>query len=67
MLTAYNRGAQGAQASVKKIIGMFDELQFFIGEGEEAFSGMVIISFWKDGASAPSFWFFKDGLEEEKV
>ena len=55
-----------AQASVKKILGQFDELQFFLGEGEDAFEGQIILSFWKDGADAPSFWFFKDALDEEK-
>jgi hypothetical protein len=59
-------GSQGAQAAVKKIVGMFDELQFYLGEGEEAFSGQIVLSFWKEGADAPSFWFIKDGLEEEK-
>ena len=45
---------------------MWDELEFYLGEGEEAFEGQVILSFWKEGAEAPSFWFIKDGLEEEK-
>lgn len=45
---------------------MWDELQFYLGEGEEAFEGQVVLSFWKEGAEAPSFWFIKDGLQEEK-
>ena len=39
----------------------------YLGEGEDAFDGQIVLSFWKDGADAPSFWFFKDALEEEKV
>ena len=57
---------QAAQAAIKKIVGMWDELEFYLGEGEEAFEGQIILSFWKEGADAPSFWFIKDGLEEEK-
>jgi len=55
-----------AQKSVKSILTKFDELQFYIGEGEDAFDGQIVLSFWKDGADAPSFWFFKDALDEEK-
>ena len=57
---------QGAQAAIKKIVGMWDELEFYLGEGEEAFEGQIILSYWKEGADAPSFWFIKDGLDEEK-
>ena len=44
----------------------WDELEFYLGEGEEAFEGQIILSYWKEGADAPSFWFIKDGLDEEK-
>ena len=30
-------------------------------------TGMVALCFYKEDGMTPYFWFFKDGLEEEKV
>ena len=46
------------QPAVKKLLGLFDELQFFVGEGEDAFEGAVrpldtrVLSFGPTGGVA---------------
>ncbi len=43
----------------------FSDLQFFIGELDEEMKGMVVLSLYGDDGS-PYFYYFKDGLIEEK-
>jgi len=57
---------KGAQTVVKNILAKFDEFEFYTGESMNP-DGMVLLKFWKDGATDPTFWIWKDGLVEEKV
>lgn len=55
---------KGAATQVKAILGEFDEWQFYLGETMNI-DGMVVLVKW-DGET-PYIYFFKHGLEEEKV
>eukprot|EP00274_Cyanoptyche_gloeocystis_P002585 CAMPEP_0196654704 /NCGR_PEP_ID=MMETSP1086-20130531/4426_1 /TAXON_ID=77921 /ORGANISM="Cyanoptyche gloeocystis , Strain SAG4.97" /LENGTH=170 /DNA_ID=CAMNT_0041986613 /DNA_START=85 /DNA_END=597 /DNA_ORIENTATION=- len=57
---------KGAQAYAKKLLGMYDNLQFFLGEQMEPEAG-IAMAYYAEGASNPTFIFFKDGLKEYKV
>ena len=54
----------GAQVFVKKVIGDFDEFQFFLGESMSD-EGIVVLCKW-EGESC-TFYFWKHGLKGEKV
>jgi len=56
--------AQGAQAFVKEVLADFKEFQFFCGESMDP-DGMLVMCKWED--NNPVMYFFKHGLEEEKV
>mmetsp|Transcript_17457 Transcript_17457/g.19438 ORF Transcript_17457/g.19438 Transcript_17457/m.19438 type:complete len:164 (-) Transcript_17457:115-606(-) len=49
----------------KKLLPMFKELQFFTGESMEE-GGMIVMMFYKEGATHPCIWLWKDGIEEVK-
>ncbi|EPR63282.1 putative histamine-releasing factor [Toxoplasma gondii TgCatPRC2] len=55
----------GAQALVKKILGQFDDFQFFLGESADCEAG-VVFAYYKDGEEAPRLIYIRDGLKEEK-
>jgi len=54
-----------AQVFVKKILGRFDDLNIYTGESYDS-EAMLVLSYYKDGRTAPTFWFVKDGLKEIK-
>ena len=54
----------GAQTFVKKVIGEFDEYQFFLGESGND-EGIIVLCKWV-GEDA-IFYYWKDGLKGEKV
>jgi len=55
---------KNAQSFVKEVLGQFDEYQFFIGESMNP-EGMTMLCKWE--GEKPVFFYFKHGLEEEKV
>lgn len=55
----------GAPDAVKKLLGRFTELQFFLGESFDM-SGSMAYAYYKEGSSEPTFLFFKDALKEVK-
>ncbi len=61
---------KGATAFIKFIMPKFDEIEIYCGSSEntdEDLKGGFAISFWEDeSAPGPMFYFFKDGLYEEK-
>jgi len=57
---------KAAQEFVKKVLAKFDDYEFYTGEKMEP-EAMVILKFYKGESHAPFFYFFKDGLREEKV
>jgi len=56
---------KAAQEFVKKVIARFDDFEFMTGEQMNP-DGMVVLKFYKEGATDPTFWFWKDGCVSEK-
>jgi len=57
---------KGAQDFIKFVVSKFDDWQFFTG-ASESLDGGIILAYWEDeSATGPVFYFFKDGLKEEK-
>eukprot|EP00918_Siedleckia_nematoides_P052341 GHVU01114420.1.p1 GENE.GHVU01114420.1~~GHVU01114420.1.p1 ORF type:complete len:171 (-),score=36.65 GHVU01114420.1:412-924(-) len=56
---------KGAAAFMKEMMGEFKEFQFFLGETMNP-EGQVCLVKWEDDGN-PYLYFFKHGLEEEKV
>jgi len=58
-----------AQAFIKKVVGAFDEWQFFYpdmsSDDADYETAMVILCHWT--GETPFFYYFKDGLKAEKV
>ena len=54
-----------APAAVKELLGRFSELQFFTGESMDL-EGSMAYAYYKEGATDPTFLYFKDGLKEVK-
>eukprot|EP01027_Heterolobosea_sp_BB2_P022029 GEZU01032407.1.p2 GENE.GEZU01032407.1~~GEZU01032407.1.p2 ORF type:complete len:168 (-),score=98.10 GEZU01032407.1:76-579(-) len=54
----------GAQTFVKKVLGEFNEYQFFTGESMDHESMLVLCKFKED--QNPYLYFFKDGMKMEK-
>jgi len=57
-----------AQTFIKKVIGAFDEWQFFypdMGDNCDYDNAIVILCRWE--GETPFFYYFKDGLKSEKV
>ena len=50
---------------IKFIIGKFDEMMIFSGQGFDTEAGLAF-SYTKDGEMDPVFLFFVDGMKEEK-
>jgi len=56
---------KGAQAALKEVLGSFKDWEFFTGESMDPDAGVVLMNYKEDGVT-PYFWYFKDGLIEEK-
>lgn len=57
---------KGAQEFIKFVVSKFDEFEFYLGSSE-SMEGGIILAFWEDEtATGPVFYFFRDGLKEEK-
>jgi len=57
---------EGAQEFVKKVLTEFDDYCFYTGEGG-SLEGMIVLAKYDDTGLKPTFYFWKDGLKEEKV
>jgi len=57
---------KGASAFVKKVLGDFNNYDFYTGESM-TIEAMVVLKSYKEDGITPYFYFFKDGLLEEKV
>jgi len=57
---------KAAQEFVKQVIGSFDDYVFYTGEAQNL-EGMIILAKYDDTGVKPTFYFWKDGLKEEKV
>jgi len=55
-----------ATTFIKKILSKFNEYQFFMGASCDPEAGLAIL-FYKEDGIIPYFYFFKDGLKEEKL
>jgi len=55
-----------AQNFIKKVIAKFDDYQFFTGVSMDIDALIALMSYKEDGIT-PVFYFFKDGMLEEKV
>jgi hypothetical protein len=53
------------QPFVKEVLGKFDDFQFFMGESMDS-EASVALMFYKEVGITPYFYFFRDGLREEK-
>ena len=57
---------KGATDLVKHIVSKFDEVQIFVGESYDMEAGYAF-AYYKDQSDAgPTFFFFSDGLVQEK-
>jgi len=54
-----------AQEFVKKVIAKFDEFEFYTGEQMDP-ECMVALKFYSEDGITPYFYFWKDGMKEEK-
>jgi len=57
---------KNVQPFIKNILAKFDDYEFYTGESMEP-EAMVVLKFYKEDGLIPYFYFFKDGLIEEKV
>jgi hypothetical protein len=57
---------KSAAEQVKKIIAEFDDYVFYTGESMDSEAMIVFCKYSADGLT-PTFYFWKDGLKEEKV
>jgi len=57
---------KGCQEFVKDVITNFDDYELFQGESQNP-DGMVVFLKWEDDGQTPYMYFFKHGMEEEKV
>ena len=57
---------KGATAFVKHLVEKFDEVQFFTGESNDYDAGLGYCYYRDQADDGPTFFFFNDGLKEEK-
>jgi len=57
---------KGATAFVKHIIEKFDEVQIFAGKGFDVEAGLAYCYYKEQTDAGPTFFFFNDGMKEEK-
>jgi hypothetical protein len=55
-----------AQEFVKKVLANFKDYDFYLGPSNDV-EAMVVLSTWAEDGVTPYFYFWKDGLEQEKV
>ncbi|KAG8944596.1 hypothetical protein FRC00_010516 [Tulasnella sp. 408] len=59
---------KGAQAYAKKILGNFDNYDFYIGKSMSVEPpGMIALLNYREDGITPYFTFWKDGLKEQKL
>jgi hypothetical protein len=58
---------KGATQFVKEVLTDFKEYQFFLGESMNADGQVVLVRWTDDKDSHPFLYFFRHGLDEEKV
>jgi len=56
---------RGARDFVATILSRFDEFEFYTGEQIDS-TGMVPLKFYSPDGMTPYFYFWKDGMEEQK-
>eukprot|EP00252_Welwitschia_mirabilis_P017171 TRINITY_DN38090_c0_g1_i1.p1 TRINITY_DN38090_c0_g1~~TRINITY_DN38090_c0_g1_i1.p1 ORF type:complete len:168 (+),score=27.37 TRINITY_DN38090_c0_g1_i1:272-775(+) len=56
---------KNVEAAVKFLLSKLSDLQFFVGESM-ADDGALVFAYYKDGATDPTFLYFRDGLKEVK-
>ena len=62
----------GFEKAAKEVVGMmvkkFDDVEFYLGGEDPTMEGHVGLGFWVDpeNDTAPTFFWFKDGLKDEK-
>eukprot|EP00994_Dinema_validum_P004175 NODE_2212_length_743_cov_697.306916_g1654_i1.p2 GENE.NODE_2212_length_743_cov_697.306916_g1654_i1~~NODE_2212_length_743_cov_697.306916_g1654_i1.p2 ORF type:complete len:170 (-),score=68.17 NODE_2212_length_743_cov_697.306916_g1654_i1:175-684(-) len=56
---------KGAQEFVKKVLGDFNNYCFYTGENMDA-NGMVVLCKFSDDGMSQVFYYWKDGMKEEK-
>jgi len=62
----------GFEKAAKEVIGMmvkrFDDCEFYLGGEDPTMEGHIGLAFWEDveNDTAPTFFWFKDGLKDEK-
>jgi hypothetical protein len=54
-----------ASEVVKKVLGEFEEYQFFAGQSMNA-DAMIVLCRYKEDGMTPVFYFWKDGLTVEE-
>lgn len=57
---------KGATEFVKHILSKFDEVQIFVGENYDMEAGYAYAYYKEQTDAGPTFFFFLDGLKEEK-
>eukprot|EP00697_Spironema_sp_BW2_P003514 gnl/Spiro4/14667_TR7903_c0_g1_i1.p1 gnl/Spiro4/14667_TR7903_c0_g1~~gnl/Spiro4/14667_TR7903_c0_g1_i1.p1 ORF type:complete len:175 (+),score=15.33 gnl/Spiro4/14667_TR7903_c0_g1_i1:73-597(+) len=55
------------QPFVKKVLEKFDDYSFYISETDYDMAGQVVLMAYGEDGTTPYFYYFKDGLDEEKV
>jgi len=58
----------GVKELAKWIMANFDEFTFYAPpKSYEADTSVIVLSYFEEGAEAPTFIYFMDGLREEKT
>eukprot|EP00178_Gracilaria_changii_P005498 TRINITY_DN1909_c1_g1_i1.p2 TRINITY_DN1909_c1_g1~~TRINITY_DN1909_c1_g1_i1.p2 ORF type:complete len:180 (+),score=50.19 TRINITY_DN1909_c1_g1_i1:78-542(+) len=57
---------EAAKTALPELLKMVDDAQFFVGE-EMNPEGMTVLMTYAEDNVTPVFWYWKDGLVEEKV
>jgi hypothetical protein len=57
---------KGATAFVKHIVEKYDEVQLFTGDSNDFDAGFAYCYYREQTDSGPTFFFFLDGMKEEK-
>jgi len=66
-LEKFNQNQKPITEFVKSVLKQFDEYTFYVTERASIDQGMLILARYPDGADAPIFYYFADGLYTQKV
>ena len=55
-----------APGFVKHLLTQFNELQFYVGSSYDP-NGAMAFSYYKEGATTPTFMYIEGGLKQSKV